>query len=137
VLRKTVCLKQLGDDRGDEPGAGRFFANEKVTSDKIAESWSERTVSAVAGRHVLAVQDTSEIKYATKAHRRRGLGQCGHGNAYGVLVHAMLACLRRPTFACLPPPKRLRAGRPKQASRRQERLRAGRLWTRTAGPVWA
>jgi len=91
VLRKTVCLKRLGDDRGGELGAGRFFANEKVTPERIVESWSDRTAPAVSGRHVLAIQDTSEIKFATKAHRRRGLGQCGHGNAYGVLVHAMLA----------------------------------------------
>jgi DDE family transposase len=91
VLRKTVCLKQLGGGRGGELGAGRFFANEKVTAEKIVESWSDRTVSAVAGLHVLAVQDTSEIKFATKARRRRGLGQCGHGNAYGVLVHVMMA----------------------------------------------
>jgi hypothetical protein len=91
VLRKTVCLKRLGDDRGDELGAGRFFANDKVTPERIVESWSDRTALAVAGQHVLATQDTSEIKYATKANRRRGLGQCGHGNAYGVLVHAMLA----------------------------------------------
>jgi hypothetical protein len=57
VLRKTVCLKQLGDDRGDELGAGRLFANDKVTSERIVESWSERTTLAVAGRHVLAIQD--------------------------------------------------------------------------------
>jgi hypothetical protein len=27
----------------------------------------------------------------SEAKRRRGLGQCGHGNAYGVLAHVMLA----------------------------------------------
>jgi hypothetical protein len=31
------------------------------------------------------------VSYATTAERRRGLGQCGHGNAYGVLAHVMLA----------------------------------------------
>lgn len=91
VLRKTVCLKHLGGDRGGELGAGRFFANPKVTAERIVASWSERTVSAVTGRHVLAIQDTSEISIATRAGRRRGLGQCGHGNAYGVVAHVMLA----------------------------------------------
>jgi hypothetical protein len=91
LLRKTVCLKRLGDDRGEELGAGRFFDNAKVTTDKIVESWSRQTRGAVAGRHILAIQDTTEVHFATKARRRRGLGQCGHGNAYGVLAHAMIA----------------------------------------------
>jgi hypothetical protein len=91
VLRKTVCLKRLGLDRGGELSAGRFFANPKVTPETIVASWSKQTRSAVAGRHVLAIQDTTEVSFATTAKRRRGLGQCGHGNAYGLLVHAMLA----------------------------------------------
>ena len=91
VLRKTVCLKHLGGGRGGELGAGRFFANRKVTAERIVASWSDRTVSAVTGRHVLAIQDTTEVSIATRAGRRRGLGQCGHGNGYGVLAHVMLA----------------------------------------------
>lgn len=100
VLRKTVCLKRLGDGRDDVLGAGRFFANPKVTSERIVASWSQQTASAVTGRHVLAIQDTTEVKFTTKARRRRGLGQCGHGNAYGVLVHAMLA-VDADSHACL------------------------------------
>jgi hypothetical protein len=91
VARKTVCLKHLGGNRGGELAAGRFFANGKVTATRIIAGWSDRTVSAVAGRHVLAIQDTSEISIATRAGHRRGLGQCGHGNARGVLAHVMMA----------------------------------------------
>jgi Transposase DDE domain len=91
ATRKTVCMRRFGGDRGGEEGAGRFFANEKVTAAKIVESWSELTGEAVRGRHVLALQDTTEVSYPTTAERRRGLGQCGHGNAYGVLAHVMLA----------------------------------------------
>jgi hypothetical protein len=91
VARKTVCLKHLGGNRGGELGAGRFFANTKVTVKLIIASWSERTVSAVTGRHVLAFQDTSEISIATQTGHRRGLGRCGHGNARGVLAHVMMA----------------------------------------------
>ena len=84
-------MRRFGGDRAGEESAGRFFANEKVTAAKIVESWSERPGEAVRGRHVLALQDTTEVKYPTTAERRRGLGQCGHGNAYGVLAHVMLA----------------------------------------------
>jgi hypothetical protein len=91
TLRKTVCLKRIGGDRQGELAAGNFFASEKVTAAKIVASWGDRTRSAAKGRHILAIQDTTEVKIRTTAERRRGLGQCGHGNAYGVLAHVMLA----------------------------------------------
>ena len=58
---------------------------------RLIEGWSDRTGEACAGRHVLAIQDTSAVKFPTTAQRRRGLGPVGKGNAYGVLVHAMVA----------------------------------------------
>jgi hypothetical protein len=91
VLRKTVCLRRLGGDRGGELQAGRFFANPKVTAEKLVEGWADRTGEACSGRHVLAIQDRSEVKFPTTAQRRRGLGPVKKGNAYGVLVHAMPA----------------------------------------------
>jgi hypothetical protein len=57
----------------------------------VIEGWSEGTVSAAEGRHVLAIQDTSEINFATTPTRRRGLGEIGKGNGRGVLLHPMLA----------------------------------------------
>jgi len=91
VACKTVCLRRLGGNRGGEEQAGRFFANPKVTAAKIVEGWSLRTGEAVAGRHILAIQDTTEIKFPTSAQRRRGLGPVKKGNAYGVVAHVMIA----------------------------------------------
>jgi len=68
----------------------RFVANERVTVDKLIEGWSDRTRGAAAGRHVLAIQDTSEIKFTTTADDRRGLGKVKKGKAYGALLHAMI-----------------------------------------------
>ena len=103
VVRKTVCLRQLGGNRPGEERAGRFFANEKVTAPKIVDGWSDRTGAACAGRHVLAIDDTTEVKFPTTAQRRRGLGAVKKGNAYGVLVHASLP-LRRRGSRWMPPP---------------------------------
>jgi hypothetical protein len=50
------------------------FANPKVTAAKIVAGWSDRTGAAVAGQHVLAIQDTTAVKVPTTAERRRGLG---------------------------------------------------------------
>jgi hypothetical protein len=92
VAGKNVCLRQLSKgDRGLEVRFNRFLGHAKVTAERIVESWSESTVTAVEGRHVLAIQDTSEIHFNTKPQRRRGLGEIGKGNNHGVLLHPLLA----------------------------------------------
>jgi len=91
VSRQTVCLRRLGGSRGGELRAGRFLANPRVTAEQIVAGWSQLTGPACAGRHVLAIQDSTEVRFPTTAQRRRGLGPIGHGNIHGVLVHAMLA----------------------------------------------
>lgn len=92
VARQCICLRQLAEgNRAREVAFGRFLANEKVTVGRLIEGWSEQTRSAVAGRHVLALQDTSEINFHTTPQRRRGLGEIGKGVGRGLLVHAMLA----------------------------------------------
>ena len=70
---------------------GAFLANPKVTVERLIEGWSELTRTAVAGRHILAIQDTSEIHFSTRPEHRRGLGEVGKGNAHGVLAHVMVA----------------------------------------------
>jgi hypothetical protein len=92
VAGKDVCLRRLSKgDRALEVQFNRFLGNDRVTTERIIESWSECTVAATQGRHVLAIQDTSEINFSTTAQRRRGLGEIGKGNSYGVLLHPMLA----------------------------------------------
>src|SRR5277367_81859 len=92
VARQSICLHRLSEGcRAREVGFGRFLANDKVTIERLIDGWSERTGSAVFGRHVLAVQDTSEINFHTTKQRRRGLGEIGKGVGRGVLVHAMVA----------------------------------------------
>lgn len=91
VARGHACLRRLGGRRSGEVRFGRFLANPKVTVACLIEGWSEQAVAAACGRHVLAIQDTSEINFTTTAEHRRGLGEIGKGNGRGVLLHAMLA----------------------------------------------
>jgi hypothetical protein len=92
VAGKDVCLRRLSKgDRAREVRFNRLLGNAKVTTDRIIESWSEGTVAAAEGRHVLAIQDTSEINFTTTAKRRRGLGETAKGNVHGLLLHPMLA----------------------------------------------
>ena len=87
----TVCLRQLGGTRGGLLRCGRLLANSKVTVGKIIAGWAAATREAVAGRHVLAIQDTTEVKFKTSAGRRRKLGLVKKGNVHGVLAHGMIA----------------------------------------------
>src|SRR5258705_5642521 len=92
VAGSDVCLRRLAKgNRAQEMRFNRFLGNAKVTTAGVIESWSEGTVAAAEGRHVLAIQDTSEITFTTAARRRRGLGEIGKGNGRGVLLHPMLA----------------------------------------------
>ena len=91
VACSTVCLRQLAQgDWAENMRFWRFVDNERVSVDKLIEGWSERTREAAVGRHVLAIQDTSELRFATTADNRRGLGKVKRGTAYGVLLHAMI-----------------------------------------------
>ena len=92
VAGKDICLRRLSKgDRAREVRFNRLLGNAKVTTERIIESWSEGTVAAAEGRHVLAIQDTSEINFTTTAERRRGLGETAKGNVHGLLLHPMLA----------------------------------------------
>jgi hypothetical protein len=92
VAGKDVCLRRLSKgDRAREVRFNRLLGNDKVTTERIIESWSDGTVAAAEGRHVLAIQDTSEINFTTTAERRRGLGETAKGNVHGLLLHPMLA----------------------------------------------
>lgn len=90
VAGQTVVLRRIGADRADEVAIGRFLANAKVTVAAVLEGWSRTTASAAAGRHVLAIQDSSELCFTTAAQRRQ-LGKIGRGAGHGLILHAMLA----------------------------------------------
>lgn len=91
VSFRSVSLRRLGGGRRDEVRFGRFLANSKVTTSALIEGWSEAVGASVKGRHVLALQDSTELHFATQSKRRRGLGKSGKGNAYGLQVHPVLA----------------------------------------------
>lgn len=91
VARESICLRRLaGGRRGGIVGFSRFLANRRVTVDALIEGWGCEIAASCADRHVLAIQDTSEINFATTKARDRGLGEIGKGVGRGVLLHAML-----------------------------------------------
>lgn len=92
LCTRSVRLQQMAQgDWAANMAFWRFINNPRVTTDKLIEGWSQQTAATASGRHVLSIQDTSEIKFRTREGHRRGLGKVGKGNARGVLLHAMIA----------------------------------------------
>jgi hypothetical protein len=86
VARESIRLRRLAEGRrGGIVGFSRFLANRRVTVEALIEGWGADIAEACAGRHVLAIQDTSEINFATTKERGRGLGEIGKGVGRGVL----------------------------------------------------
>lgn len=90
VAYGRVTLRRLGEGRAGTVRFGRFLNNRKVTTERLIEGWGASTKTAVAKRHVLAIQDTTELNFRTTKKRRRGLGEIGKGVGRGLLVHTML-----------------------------------------------
>jgi hypothetical protein len=92
LCTRSVCLRRMAQGVWSaQMRFWRFVNNARITVDKLIEGWSAQTRMASRDRHVLAIQDTSDIKFATTPDDRRGLGKVGKGNIFGVLLHAMMA----------------------------------------------
>lgn len=91
VSKQTVCLRQLAGNRAREVKFGRWLANDKVTSGELIASACARTGEVAAGRHVLAIQDTTELNHQAHAGRVSGLGTVGNGSDVGMFLHPLLA----------------------------------------------
>ena len=83
-------MRKLGDTRAERAKLYRFLINKKVTVGRILARQRARIAEHVRGRHILAIQDTSEINYEAKRGRKRGLGTVGNGSDAGLFVHPML-----------------------------------------------
>jgi len=65
--------------------------NDRVTVERMLARQRLRIAELTAGRHVLVIQDTSEINYEAKRSRKQGLGTVGNGSDVGLFVHPALA----------------------------------------------
>lgn len=61
-----VSVRRLGGDRAGEMRITRFLHNPKVTTREMLSQAQARTAAQVAGRHVLAIQDSSALRVDEK-----------------------------------------------------------------------
>lgn len=89
--RQAVCVRKLADDRKEQAKFRRFLSNEAVTVEEMVAHRATFVAAVATGKHVLAVQDSSEINYQAQSGRKRRLGKVGNGTDAGLFVHPVLA----------------------------------------------
>lgn len=90
IERGTVCLRRLADNRATQKRFGRLLEHPNVSPEEIIRHGSSRTAVAAAGRHVLAIQDSSQLDYTAHARRTEGLGKISNNKGMGVFIHPVL-----------------------------------------------
>ena len=90
VKKQKVCLRGLGGTCAKEVKFGRFLRNEKANVQSLIKAETSRVAKLVPSRHILAVQDTSEINYQKHAGKVNGLGVVGNGVDAGLFLHPAL-----------------------------------------------
>ncbi len=105
--KESAVLNQFSDNRADLVGASRFFDNDSVTEKALIEATSNRCTKSCKNKHILALQDTTEVNYEN--HRGKlcetdnQLGPAGNNKDIGFFTHPVLALDRKTGFPlCIP-----------------------------------
>ena len=102
VNNETAVLNQLSDNRADLVGASRFFDNDSVTEEELVKASSNRCIKCCDGKHVLAIQDTSEINYQNHrgklSNEDNHLGPVGNNKDIGFFLHPVFVLNRTNGF---------------------------------------
>jgi len=87
----TMCVHALAATRSEAIQFGRFLDNASVSAEEMLVHAGRLTGQRVSGRHVLAIQDTTELHFANHAASKRGFGTAGNGRDIGLFVHPTVA----------------------------------------------
>jgi hypothetical protein len=90
VLRRTVTVKRLGGDEAGEKAIGRFLRNKRVSEAALVAAAKAHLLVQVAGRRVLAIQDTSEINFSQHERGKALFGRGGNGVDPAFFIHPVL-----------------------------------------------
>lgn len=92
--KQTVILNQLAGDRKELVAFSRFFNNDSVELNSMKQESYDRTNLLVKGKHVLCIQDTTEINYQRHLGKLSktdtDLGLVGNNKDIGFFLHPSL-----------------------------------------------
>jgi hypothetical protein len=90
MSERTACLRRLGGTRARAIAFGRFLHNEAVSLEAMLATAVHHTARAASGRHVLALQDTTELNFWAHTGSKRGFGVVGNGRDIGLFLHPVI-----------------------------------------------
>jgi hypothetical protein len=90
MAKSSSCVRKLGGARKQEVRFSRFLHNERVTREEMLETATQHTGRAARGRHVLAIQDTTELNFSGHVKSKRDFGVVGNGRDLGVFLHPVI-----------------------------------------------
>lgn len=88
--RLSLVIRRLSDGRGQEVRFGRLLRHCDLCLSNMIEMGVEFSLTDTSGRHVLLVQDTSEISFGFHPFQS-GLSEVGSGAQLGFFVHPVIA----------------------------------------------
>jgi hypothetical protein len=89
--KPTTCIHALADDRNQELTFGRFLDHSSVSYSEMLTTTGRFTGHRAAGRHVLAIQDTTEFNFPRHADSKHGFGRSGNDRDLGLFLHPTIA----------------------------------------------
>ena len=94
IQKNTAVINRLSGDRSELVGFCRFLNNDSVHWEKMMESTIARTGLLSKDRHVLVINDTSEMNYQSHVGfmnmRDKELGPTGNNKDIGFFLHPAL-----------------------------------------------
>ncbi len=89
--KRTLCVHRLAKDRNQAVQFGRFLANPAVTTHEMLVTTGRLSNQRAAGRHVLAIMDTTDLRFPTHEASKRGFGRDDNDLCPGLFLHPVLA----------------------------------------------
>lgn len=91
VATRSLVGRKFSGTREGQIGSLRLLSSDRVTPDKLLAPHIARTIASAKGLRIVAAQDTTEINFAGREARRKGLGPAGNGDAKGFFIHPVIA----------------------------------------------
>jgi len=89
--KRTLCIHRLAEDRNQTVRFNNFLANPAVSTHEMLVTAGQKTNRRAAGRHVLAIMDTTDVLFPTQKANKRGFGLGSDGVHAGLFLHPVLA----------------------------------------------
>lgn len=89
--KRTLCVHRLAKDRNQAIQFGRFLANRSVTTAEMLAHARALSNQRAGGRHVLAIMDTTDLRFPRHDASKRGFGRDANDTCPGLFLHPVLA----------------------------------------------